>query len=143
MNTKLFAVFVAFAFAIAPVFAATGNSMNALCQAKGFDYGIAKWQYRQEQWVLGDHIEGYETFVGGSMARAEYTSSPNAVAVLTNGGAQVFEGGDGRLVKGENHNGNIEQIVFCADAEEVPEMSTFVLGGAAAIAVGLVAFRRK
>jgi hypothetical protein len=135
MNTKLFGIFVALSLVFAPmlVLAQSEQSMNALCQAKDFDFGIAQWHYqngKDAQWELVNSIEGWTTSVTGDTGLAEYEASPAADGVLTNGAATIFDGASGTIEKGVNHNGNIQTVVFCGNTPaDVPEFGSLLAVG--------------
>lgn len=150
MNTKLFAVFVALALLFAPALAVaqSARSMDALCQAKDFDYGIAQWHYqngKDAHWELVNSIEGWTTSVTGDTGLAEYEASPAADGVITNGAAIIYDGESGTIEKGVNHNGNIETVVFCGyNPADVPEFgSVLAVGTLGLMGAALVAAKRN
>ena len=154
--TKIFAMFAVLVLVAAPVFAKndketvveteednTSNDLHALCQAKGFDFGIARWEYKKNdggwQVKVGD---GTTTSVTGNEESASWTSNPDADGVLTNGSNDIFAADDS-ATKGVDHNGNINNVTFCGYNDEVPEFG--VIAATVAIAgsmVGLVALRK-
>src|SRR3989344_287971 len=101
------------------------GSIDNECQAYGFDFGIAKWEWDDEkgEYVLEDgYNEDYETSVTGDASEADWTSDPVADGVLSKEGQdyQNLPGGtDGTVVKGGH---DISHITLCGnEGEPEPE----------------------
>lgn len=121
----------------------TGN-MDTECRGAFGDnaFGIAKWEYGENGYVLEDEADGYDTNVEGNAEVAEWTSVPDAYAVLHKEATYYLIHDGGASGRFENVAHGISHVTICGMSEEVPEMS-LVLGGVALVAaVGLVAFRR-
>jgi len=121
------------------------GSPDEECQANGFDFGIAKWEYGDGVYSLSDDGEfpGYTTNVIGNNNQANWTSDPAAAGILTKeaGDTFVHPGGMSGIV---NYHGShaISHLTLCGNFEEIPEFTTIgatlVLAGA-----GLYIYRKK
>ena len=124
------------------------GSMDDECQAHGFQFGIAKWEWNEtsEQFELESEKAGYSTNVWGDADEAYWTSTPGVAGVLSKEATcyQYLPGGyEGTVEK--LHYG-ISHLTLCGNDEpngEVPEFG--LIGGLLVVAgaAGFLVFRRK
>lgn len=121
----------------------TGNA-NTECTQAGFDFGIAKWEYQNNAYVLVDtEHAGYTTSVTGTATQANWTSTPGADGVLSKEGNEHFllaGGTSGTIYKGDH---GISHVTLCGNnATDVPEFGVFAALGVLGLA-GLFIFKRR
>ena len=123
----------------------SAGSIDSECQAHGFNFGVAKWEWNDELGIfeLKDHIDNHGTNVEGNQEEASWTADPAVDGVLTKQGNDylVFGGGTNGLVSEDMHG--ISHITFCRNNEEIPEFSTITAGIALVVAMGFTFYRRK
>ncbi|MEX1027937.1 MAG: helix-hairpin-helix domain-containing protein [Candidatus Paceibacterota bacterium] len=98
------------------------------CQANGFDYGISKWEWddNEEAYVEendGDFpLAGYTITVEGDTDEADWTADPAVAGVVSKEalGSFVHSGGtEGTVTKDGQHD--ISHITFCGNDEPLVE----------------------
>jgi len=103
-----------------PALARVGG-IDTECQANGFDFGIAKWEWDDDEY---EHAEGdvspYTTSVTGDDEEADWTASPavDGVLVKRGGDTSVESGGTAGTVYENDHA--ISHITFCGNEQEDP-----------------------
>lgn len=132
---RIFAGFTMFLMVMAsagitPVYAGVGNP-DTECTANGFDYGIAKWEWTEEGWILELDatfpIDEYTTSVRGSETSANWTAGPVVAGVLAKASdaIQKYSGGlSGTINKVDK---DLSHITFCGNNGDVPTTGTITV----------------
>jgi hypothetical protein len=121
------------------------GSIDTECQAHGFDFGIAKWEWDEEEFILESENSNYDTSVWGTNSLAQWTSNPDADGVLSKEGQcyQYLPGGSSGNVTYINYG--ISHVTLCGYDHEndVPEFGLIGAGLVVLGAAGFLIFRKK
>lgn len=93
------------------------GSIDDECQAKGFDYGVAKWEWSGNSYELSGSANG--TNVTGDNNLANWTADPSVAGVIRKAGttSTVFSGGNSGTIAAESYG--ISHLTFCQNREVV------------------------
>ena len=124
------------------------NQCEIHCNEHGFDFGIARWNWnnQQQQYVMVVQRPTYTTSVSGSQSSADWTSVADAAGVVTHEEDHSefdFPGGSSGTVTQSGETG-IRSVVLCGNYNQVPEFTP--IAGLVAVAGSVLAFfviRRK
>ncbi len=93
------------------------GSIDQECQAQGFDYGVAKWEWSGSSFQLTGEANG--TSVSGDNNTAYWTADPSVAGVIRKAGitSTVFAGGANGTITADGNS--ISHITFCQNEEVI------------------------
>ncbi len=122
------------------------GSPDSECIDRGFDFGIVKWEWAGNSYMVSEEgvRSGYEVSIDGNATTALWTSSPGANGALAKGGQNYYTyagGSSGTSHKSDLDNKDISHITLCGD--EIPDAPEFGTLGALAALAGIGGFLAK
>ncbi len=92
------------------------GSIDDECQAKGFDYGVAKWEWSNNSYTT-DNANG--TNVTGDNNQASWTANPAVAGVIRKAGttSEVFPGGTSGNISADNYG--ISHLTLCQNEQVI------------------------
>lgn len=93
------------------------GSIDDECQANGFDYGVAKWEWQDNSYQSSGEANG--TNVTGDNNTAYWTADPAVAGVIRKAGSTstVFPGGNSGTISADQYG--ISHLTFCQNEEVV------------------------
>ncbi|MBN2422151.1 hypothetical protein JXB41_02900 [Candidatus Woesearchaeota archaeon] len=149
---RISVIAILFLFAMSVVFANGVGSPDEECRQHGFDYGIAKWDWVEEAYVLSAEgvRPGYTVSISGDAASATWKCNPGAAGALSKEGTYTYvhSGGTSGTVTpslapdGKTHD--ISHITLCGNENDgqVPEFTT-IGAGLALLGAGAIICRKR
>lgn len=99
------------------------GNMDTVCTSAGYDFGVAKYEWKHNGYQKESEKNGYTTTVTGTASQANWTSNPAVVGVISKQATSIIDhsqsGSFGTINKGAH---DISFVVLCGN--DKPDLPT-------------------
>jgi hypothetical protein len=103
------------------------GNMDTVCTSAGYDFGVAKYEWKNNGYQKESEKNGYTTTVTGTASQANWTSNPAVAGVISKQATLIIDhnqsGISGTINKGAH---DISFVVLCGNNTPEPTTATIV-----------------